>query len=87
MATLTRTWIMLSALTIGSLWAGQADTHGPLGIAGAAAVLLVAALKAELILCEFLGLRRSSPGWRLILRLFVALPLALILAAYVWAAR
>jgi len=82
MAKLTRTWLLLVALTLGALIAGRATAAGSLGLPAAAVLMLVSALKANLILTDFLGLARSSPGWRVLLRGYLAVLALLIVAAY-----
>lgn len=80
--TLTRTWLLLVALTLLALVAGRPGGQASLGIAGVALVLLASGVKAVLILRNFLGLHRAGPGWRTLFTLYLVLVAAGVLAAY-----
>jgi hypothetical protein len=80
--TLTRTWAILIALTLASLYAGRAEGGGTLGLTGAAVVLALGGFKATQILRHFLGLSRAGTGWQVGFALYLLLLGGLILTAY-----
>lgn len=85
MTRLLQTWIVLMALTAGSMIAGGAvgeATHQPLGLTGVALVLLAALFKSGQILLNFLDLRHAGGGWRALLWTWLGLIAAAIFAAY-----
>lgn len=64
---LVKTWIILMALTLLSMWSAQLDSHAgwlPLPIWGVALVLIIAGFKVQQILMVYLNLRVSSRGWK-----------------------
>ena len=68
MTVLTRTWIILIALTAVSLMAGRPGGEGSIGLVGIGLVLMAANFKADQILTHFLGLQRAGSGWRTLFR-------------------
>lgn len=80
---LTRTWIVVVALTLAAMWtAGGADDVQRLGVAGAAAIIAVSALKASVILRNFLELRHAPAGWQIFFYLYLAAIGVIVLAAH-----
>lgn len=73
MTELTRTWVVLIALTAFSLWAGRAGGGGSLGMLGTGLVLAAANFKADRILTHFLGLQQAGAGWRTLFRVLLTL--------------
>jgi hypothetical protein len=73
MSVLTRTWVILMALTALSLLAGRPGGEGSIGMLGSGLVLLAATFKADQILTHFLGLQRAAPGWRVMFRVILTL--------------
>ena len=62
MTALTRTWIILIALTAVSLLAGRPGGEGSIGLLG------IGNFKADQILTHFLGLQCAGSGWRTLFR-------------------
>ena len=73
MTVLTRTWIILIALTAVSLMAGRPGGEGSIGLVGIGLVLMAANFKADQILTHFLGLQRAGSGWRTLFRIILTL--------------
>jgi hypothetical protein len=64
---LLRTWLLLMALTLLSMWSAQLSSHPgwlPLPLWGIALVLASAGFKVQQILMVYLNLRASSAGWK-----------------------
>tara|TARA_R110001592_G_C13192743_1_gene753252 strand:- start:5439 stop:5735 length:297 start_codon:yes stop_codon:yes gene_type:complete len=64
---LVKTWLLLMALTVLSMWSAQLNSHSgwlPLPIWGIALVLISAGFKVQQILMVYLNLRVSSAGWK-----------------------
>ncbi len=64
---LLKTWLLLMALTLLSMWSAQLNSHAgwlPLPLWGIALVLVTAAFKVQQILMVYLNLRVSSGGWK-----------------------
>ena len=64
---LIKTWLLLMALTVLSMWSAQLNSHSgwlPLPIWGIALVLISAGFKVQQILMVYLNLRVSSAGWK-----------------------
>jgi hypothetical protein len=70
---LTRTWVILMALTAVSLLAGRPGAEGSIGLLGIGLVLMAANFKADQILTHFLGLQRAGSGWRMLFRVMLTL--------------
>jgi len=70
---LTRTWVILMALTAVSLLAGRPGAEGSIGLLGIGLVLMAANSKADQILTHFLGLQRAGSGWRMLFRVMLTL--------------
>lgn len=85
-ARLTYVWLILSAITIAAWWLGPAHSHGALSasLTITVAVLVMALIKARLIIQHFMDVR-AAPGW---LRLFTDVWLlalwGTVLAIYLW---
>ena len=79
MTILTRTWAILVLLTLVSLTAMSFASVVPASIVNSA-VLLAGAFKAFQILCNFLELKRASPGWRTLLYGYLVAIFGLLLA-------
>lgn len=78
--TVTRAWMLLIVLSAGSTLASLA----PQGVALVGAVMVLAAVKADLIVNHYLGLAQApafARGFRLVLTVFVLLLAGLALAA------
>ena len=73
MTVLTRTWVILMALTAVSLLAGRPGAEGSIGLLGIGLVLMAANFKADQILTHFLGLQRAGSGWRMLFRVMLTL--------------
>ena len=73
MTVLTRTWVILMALTAVSLLAGRPGGEGSIGLLGIGLVLMAANFKADQILTHFLGLQRAGSGWRMLFRVMLTL--------------
>ena len=73
MIVLTRTWVILMALTTVSLLAGRPGAEGSIGLLGIGLVLMAANFKADQILAHFLGLQRAGSGWRMLFRVMLTL--------------
>lgn len=86
MAILVRSWALLVALTLASMWVGTAAVPAshPLLLAGA--VIGVSGFKAWTILRDFLGLRHTPRGTQAMFLLYVAVLCGLVFAAYAAAA-
>ncbi|UEM20843.1 cytochrome C oxidase subunit IV family protein [Skermanella mucosa] len=82
MTVLTRTWILLIALTSLSLLAGRPGGEGSIGLFGVGLVLMAANFKADQILTHFLGLQRAGSGWRMLFRVMLTLLGVTIFAIY-----
>jgi Prokaryotic Cytochrome C oxidase subunit IV len=85
--TLVRTWLWLVGLTLATMVAGktlgEANRLASLGIAWAAALMLVTGLKARLILWRYLDLAASTPGWRGLLVAYLLAVLGIVLGLYI----
>lgn len=59
-------WVVLVVLTLVTIVGGRAETGAmaPLGAGLFALLMVVTTIKAQQILNIYLGLRESSPGWR-----------------------
>lgn len=85
-ARLTYVWLILSAITVVAWWLGPAHSHGALSasLTITVAVLVMALVKARLIIQHFMDVR-TAPGW---LRLFTDVWLlalwGTVLAIYLW---
>ncbi|MBI5461208.1 MAG: cytochrome C oxidase subunit IV family protein [Gammaproteobacteria bacterium] len=78
-AAATRTWLVLVALTLTTF------TFGVLGYEGmglVAAALLIALVKAQLVVDHFMRLRRGAPLWRMLLTGYLFTVGALIAIAF-----
>lgn len=60
---LTRAWLALLGLSLGSTLIAMAVSHGFAPVAAGALILLLAWQKARVILSRYLGLWQA-PGWR-----------------------
>ncbi|HEY0832435.1 MAG TPA: cytochrome C oxidase subunit IV family protein [Azospirillum sp.] len=79
---LTLAWLFLLALSVTTLVVGGAASREPLGVAGAAGVLLAALFKGREILLHYLELKHAGRGWRVVLTAYLLLIAALVLLAY-----
>lgn len=64
---LLKTWLLLMALTLFSMWSAQVDDASralPLPLWSVALILVSAGFKVQQILMVYLNLRVSSAGWR-----------------------
>lgn len=64
---LVKTWLLLMALTVLSMWSAQMNSDSgwlPLPIWSIALVLISASFKVQQILMVYLNLRVSSAGWK-----------------------
>ncbi len=75
-------WAGMMALSTGTMIAGRVNADVSLGPLWAAALMLIAGLKARLILAYFLGLRTASKDWNGVFNTLLFVLLALILAAF-----
>lgn len=82
MTVLTRTWVILMALTAVSLLAGRPGAEGSIGLLGIGLVLMAANFKADQILTHFLGLQRAGSGWRMLFRVMLTLLGIMIFGIY-----
>lgn len=80
---ITRTWLLLVALTLVTLIVGHPGSQESLGIAALGVLLCASGLKAAQILRHFLGLRRAGAGWQVLFHGYLVLIAAVILGAYV----
>ncbi len=60
----TRTWLVLTALSLSTFMFGVLDYQG-MGLV--AAVLIIALVKGQLVVDHFMQLRRGAPMWRMLL--------------------
>jgi hypothetical protein len=82
MTVLTRTWAILMALIVISIWAGRPGDEGSIGLLGIGLVLMAANFKADQILTHFLDLERAGSGWRMMFRVMLTLLGATIFGIY-----
>ena len=83
---LTRTWLVLVALTVLALVVGRPGGQVSLGTVGVCVVLIASGVKAMLILRNFLGLGRASVGWQVFFAVYLVFIATGVLGAYVLAA-
>ena len=82
---LLKTWLLLMALTLLSMWSAQLSSHSawlPLPRWGIALVLASAGFKVQQILMVYLNLRVSSAGWKNGFICLLAATVLLIFFAY-----
>lgn len=82
---LLKTWLLLMALTLMSMWSAQLSSHSgwlPLPLWGIALVLVSAGFKVQQILMVYLNLRVSSAGWKSGFICLLAATVLLIFFAY-----
>lgn len=85
-ARLTYVWLVLSAITVAAWWLGPAHTHRAVvaSVGITVAVLVMAVIKARLIIQHFMEVR-TAPRW---LRLFTDIWLialwGAVLGIYLW---
>lgn len=82
---LTRTWLVLVALTLLALVAGRPGGQVSLGVAGVGVVLAASGVKVMLILRNFLGMGRAGGGWQAFFIVYLMFIAAGVLGAYVLA--
>ena len=75
-------WAAMMVLGIGTMITGRVNADVALGPLWAAALMLIAGLKARLILAWFLGLRTASKDWNSAFTTLLVILLVLILAAF-----
>lgn len=82
---LTLTWVLLMGLTLASMGAGRVLGAGgeALGGASVAILLAVTVFKARQVLFEYLNLRVSSLGWRVLFMAYLALVSAVVFGGYI----
>ncbi len=59
-----RAWLLLMALTLGTMLAGKTTSTASLGIAWTAVLLAITWMKARTILAWYLNLRAAPHHWR-----------------------
>jgi hypothetical protein len=82
---LTRTWLILLALTLGTIGLGAlpgANPLAPLGLIGAAVILLLSMFKARQVLWHFLDLRQAGGSWRTLLGIYLAVLVLAVFGSY-----
>jgi hypothetical protein len=85
-ARLTYVWLLLSAITIAAWWLGPAHAHdGPVAsVPITIAVLVLAMIKAWLIIRQFMEVR-TAPRWlRVCTDVWIVALWGAILASYLW---
>ncbi len=81
---MTWTWLVLMAITIGSWWLAPAHSHGvaSASLVVTCAVLALAAVKARLIIRQFMEVR-TAPGWlKLAMDAWLGVLMATVLVIY-----
>ncbi len=76
---LTIAWLLLIALTIGTIFTGRVGELEPIGLTWTAALLIVTGFKAFAILRWFLNLRAASSGWN---KFFISYLILLLLIIF-----
>lgn len=76
------TWFSLMAATLGAMWAGHVGQDIKLGPVWVTVLLVLAGLKAGLILWFYLNLHHSSPGWKKGFAFFIFVILAFVWGTY-----
>ena len=74
-------WIMLMALTVGTMFFGRVTTTGRVGAIFLVALAMVTFFKARIILRRYLHLNRA-PGWAATYDTFVAVVLICVVGLF-----
>lgn len=80
--TLFCAWVILIALTIGTVFTGRVGETNAIGLPWLAALLFVTGFKAFAILRWFLNLRAASSGWNKLFICYLVLLLLIIFGSY-----
>ena len=75
---LTIAWLLLIALTLGTIFTGRVGELEPIGLTWTAALLIVTGFKAITILRWFLNLRAASAGWNTLFISYLVILLLII---------
>ncbi len=81
---MTWTWLVLVGITVGSWWLAPAHSHGVVSgsLVVTCVVLALAAVKARLIIREFMEVR-TAPGWlKLATDVWLGVLMATVLVIY-----
>ncbi|WP_068071544.1 cytochrome C oxidase subunit IV family protein [Novosphingobium lentum] len=65
---LSTVWLILVGMTIGSTLLAEESAHARFAIA---AIFLIAAIKSELVLTNYMEAGRAEPQWRWLYRLWI----------------
>ena len=79
---LTRTWLLVTVLTLAAMWTATTGDGAAFGLAGIAAVLILSGLKAGAILRNFLDLRHAPAGWQALFYAYLCVIGIIVLAAH-----
>lgn len=80
--TLIWVWLVLIALSAGTLFAGQTSTDESLGILGGVALFTITFFKAKLILNYYLDLKAATGNWNTLFSSLVFLILLILFGLY-----
>ncbi len=75
-------WLAMMVLGAGTVIAGRVKAEASLGPFWAAALMVIAGLKARLILAYFLGLRTASRDWNSAFTTMLVIILAMLLLMF-----
>ena len=80
--TLLIAWLILMALSVGTLFTGRVSQQTALGPLFVLSLFAITWLKSRFILRYYLNLRAASKGWQVGFAFYIFLLLALIFAIY-----
>jgi hypothetical protein len=80
---LAAVWLLLMALTIGTMIAGKVTSSASIGLYGIGGLMLVTFVKAKLILNHYLELKSAYGAWGTFFTSMIALILIILTGIYV----